>query len=458
MARQFEIPLDVQVDEPGHYEVSSRSSSSAAESDLLCPESSEPKPRASGMRGWQLLAFGTGLGLLVVAGTVLAVTLRHLGDLAQVDPGQNMVKAAAINSTTSSHPQNATALKLEHTQTPGEERLAVCCHHVTAFNIQPDVSWGTAPLEEQGHWMKWNCSGVLMQHFGTFEDTPTKCRSLGTPIYTFYMYRVTGDKDYAIENVNTASLGGVLWYLHNEVIVAKPRAFGITVMRRFKVQVAGTRALAKLNMTFGVRFAWDSQVCTGAGPWAWPSECEAQFKKYGHFIGCNNLGEYPFPTAAKGYPSYYPEAVWYSLPRNGRCHGNGRPTGEDNCTYNFEEVGNITIDELVGIKDYWKVPREYDGDADHGWGFSWWNHKYDEKACAQRWLHARDVWAKKFPGEKSDEDLPAPSCDFRCDFYENPPNECSTAQPMGAHACTSPGWCKGVQASYHAPAVGHYSR
>merc|ERR1711939_1116414 len=124
----------------------------------------------------------------------------------------------------------------------------------------------------------------------------------------------------------------------DEVIPNKPRNFGITRMRRFKVQVAGTQALAKLNMTFGVRFAWDTQECTGAGPWASSEECDAQFKKYGYFVGCNNLGSYPFPTAAKGYPVHYPEAVWYSLPGKGRCHG--RPTGEDNCTFGMCGQGN----------------------------------------------------------------------------------------------------------------------
>jgi len=218
--------------------------------------------------------------------------------------------------------------------------------------------------------------------------------------------------------------------------------------------MGGTQALAKLNMTFGVRFAWDTQECTGAGPWASSEECDAQFKKYGYFVGCNNLGSYPFPTAAKGYPVHYPEAVWYSLPGKGRCHG--RPTGEDNCTYSFEEAGNVTIDELVGIQDYWRINLEYDENADHGWGFSWWDHKYDDLACRQRWLHVRDVWARKYPDEESDEDLPAPSCDFNCDFYPNPPAECTMEQPKGSAACSNPGWCKHQQQTYHAPHVGHY--
>jgi hypothetical protein len=404
---------------------------------------------------WMAPALGTGLGLLV-AGIVLAAIVNQLGGGPHIDPGRSIVvpiiASQAQMHTTTSRPSTT---RPNRPQTPSEELLAVCCHHVTAFNVQPNVTWGQATLEQQGIWMKWNCDDVLQRHLGSLEDTSSKCRALGAPTYTFYMYRVTGDTDWPIENVNAASLGGVLWYLHNEVIVAKPRKFGIKRMRRFKVQVAGTPALAKLNMTFGVRFAYDTQVCTGAGPWASPKECEAQFKKYGHFIGCNHLGSYPFPTAAKGFPNHYPEAVWYSLPGQGRCHG--RPTGEDNCTYSFEEKGDILLDELVGIKDYDEIQSEYDITTDRGLGFSWWDHKFDDWACRQRWLHVRDVWSKRFPGEKSDFELPAPSCDFKCDFYPNPPYECTMPQPQGRDACSTPDACWHVQQTYHAPQVGHYT-
>jgi hypothetical protein len=284
------------------------------------------------------------------------------------------------------------------------------------------------------------------------------CRDLGPPVYTFYMYRVSGDTNWPIENVNAASLGGVLWYLHNEVIVERPRKFGITRMRRYKVQVAGTQALARLNMTFGVRFAYDTQKCTGAGPWASEEECDKQFEKYGHFVGCNSLGSYPFPTAAKGYPCHYPDAVWYSLSKGGLCEGT--PTGEENCTYSFEESGDIAIDEFVGIENYaslgpgWK---EYDVNQDHGFGFTWWDHKYDDWACRQRWESVREFWSRRYPDTPTDEDLPAPSCDFKCSFYDAPPLECTVPQPVGANVCNSPGSCWHVSQTYVAPAVGHYT-
>lgn len=139
-------------------------------------------------------------------------------------------------------------------------------------------------------------------HAGVEKEAEDGGEEKHVPVHTFYMYRACDDQDWPMENVNTGNLAGVLWYLHNEVVNTVPRKFGITRVRRLKFQVAGTHALKEKNMTFGVRFAYDGQTCTGAGPWATPMECAARYKNYGQFVGCNNLGEYPFPTAAKGYP------------------------------------------------------------------------------------------------------------------------------------------------------------
>merc|ERR1719333_962162 len=114
------------------------------------------------------------------------------------------------------------------------ELLNVCCHHTMAFGVVPNVTWGTTTLEQQSTYTALGCDGVLQRRFGTLSDSPRHCREMASPVYTFYMYRVTGAKDWPIENVNAASLGGVLWYLHNEVIVERPRKFGITRIRRFK--------------------------------------------------------------------------------------------------------------------------------------------------------------------------------------------------------------------------------
>merc|ERR1711933_654124 len=55
--------------------------------------------------------------------------------------------------------------------------------------------------------------------------------------------------------------------------------------------------------------------------------------RYGYFVGCNKLGQFPYPLS----PSHYPGAVWYSLPGLGRCIG--PPTGTEHCTFSFTNEG-----------------------------------------------------------------------------------------------------------------------
>ncbi|CAJ1363880.1 unnamed protein product [Effrenium voratum] len=191
-------------------------------------------------------------------------------------------------------------------------------------------------------------------------------------------------------NVNAANLAGVMWYLHNEVVERTPRKFGITKIIRFKavVQTRATQPLWEKGMNFGVRFAFDSGQATGPFECGrdkyGPKLCQGPFNRsfdvgmhngsvvgafewdtYGYFVGCNKLGHFPFPT----YKIYYPGAVWWSLP--GPCPSKNytdwtdwckerepggycdeTPTGQGNCTWTYEDAGEITIDELTGIRNY----------------------------------------------------------------------------------------------------------
>lgn len=248
------------------------------------------------------------------------------------------------------------------------------------------------------------------------------------PLLTFYMYRVQSDNNYPPENVNTASLAGIMWYLHNEVVWTTPRKFGITRIMRIKVSTRAPQPLYSKGMNFGVRYAFDSGQCTG--PWS----CAEKFREYGYFVGCNNVGD--FPTAKWKADNYYQDAIWYSLPgpcsektfssHDPACMANspggacaGPPTGRGDCTYNYEEAGEVRIDDLEGISNYASFTamggKEYDQKTDMGYGTSFWNHKKDAAACAARVAAASRLFSQKYGL-----DLPTPKCDFNYGaFYDS---------------------------------------
>jgi len=281
----------------------------------------------------------------------------------------------------------------------------------------------------------------------------------GAPLFEFYMYRAVSDETYAPLNVNTASLGGVLWYLQHEVVIQYPRKFGISRIKRMKVQMRATDALVQLGMHFGPRFAFDKGQCTGPfvcgreeekGEAPQPKFCDGGFEKkyeadimaangkpfdgpyewskFGYFVGCNKLGSYPFPM----YEVYYENATWYSLPGpcpskqfnehskacvarqpGGMCKG--EPTGAGDCTWSYEEVGEVLLDDLIGIsvdKLHKEGGREYNPLTDKGTKLSFWNGINTTSANTERMKALTDLFEEKYPKQTRDEALPPPPCDF----------------------------------------------
>jgi len=221
------------------------------------------------------------------------------------------------------------------------------------------------------------------------------------PLMEFMMYRAQNDEDYPLENVNTANLPGVMWYLQNEVVsgVYGPgNKFGITRILRIKVQVRATQPLLDKGMNFGIRVAFDSGKCTGP-------DCAMDWKDYGYNVGCNKLGDWPFPT----YDTHFEGGIWYSLPgscpsrsylhkdSNPACKINepggkcpGIPTGAGDCTWNYENAGELRLTELYSEsteKAFWA------GDSDP-----------ENRRKVQV---ARDLLAAKYGP-----DPPVPPCDF----------------------------------------------
>lgn len=271
---------------------------------------------------------------------------------------------------------------------------------------------------------------------------------------SFYMYRTQASgSTYLPENMNTADLAGVLWYLHNDVVVQAPRKYRIDVIRRWKVTIKPTQEYWNIHhRMFGAFAAFDSGRCLAQG-------CDKAFQHYGYLVGCAQAvdgQQSGYRTSSKtldcqgktgGAGQCLPTApIWYSLPGacplkayasggdsgkdsdcitanpGGRCDA---PSGAPDCTYSVEDAGNISISKLVGFEseeaynDWWKADpdnTEYvnqllDGTVvDGGVGMHWWNQKYDVAHCAARVQAAQDMFRENFPGFP---DLDEPMCDYK---------------------------------------------
>lgn len=227
---------------------------------------------------------------------------------------------------------------------------------------------------------------------------------------SFYMYRAQSDENYELSNINTASLGGVLWYLHNEVVRPYcPRHYSITRILRRHVQV---RNPAVLTLGFSAFVAFDKGRCT-------TPECELGWEQDGYTVGCQKQAD----TVYK-----YPNPIWYSLP--GPCpmadawgksppcreaHPGGKcaaPNGARDCTWSMEDAGEISIAELEGIWDYAAFCAqgggEYDKGTDSGSRLDFWNGRSDAVKGQKRVDAVKKLFKKKYPTMPND--LPDPVC------------------------------------------------
>merc|ERR1712194_494987 len=110
-------------------------------------------------------------------------------------------------------------------------------------------------------------------------------------VLTFHMYRAQSETSYPPANVNAGNLAGVMWYLQHEVVsgaYGPGNKFGISRILRYTVKTKATQPLIAKSINFGVRVAFDSGNCTGP-------RCEFSWSHYGYNVGCNYLGDYPYP-------------------------------------------------------------------------------------------------------------------------------------------------------------------
>eukprot|EP00929_Paragymnodinium_shiwhaense_P095802 TRINITY_DN5709_c0_g1_i1.p1 TRINITY_DN5709_c0_g1~~TRINITY_DN5709_c0_g1_i1.p1 ORF type:complete len:626 (+),score=113.04 TRINITY_DN5709_c0_g1_i1:86-1879(+) len=305
---------------------------------------------------------------------------------------------------------------------------------------------------ESFHKNKW-CSSHFKSNEYLPADSALLAPSAAQP-YTFYMYRAqTGPDFYPLGNVNTGNMAGVLWYLHNEVIVTcegkgflssgiiGDRKFAVDRIRRVKVTVKPTTPLVAKGINFGALQSFDSGETTG--PHRATKDCgpgtgfgsTPEWDEYGFHVGCGKIGDWPHQEWKSG--KSYPNTVWYSLPGpcpqmtykrqteqcqtafpGGLC---SKATGQGNCTFQYEEAGYIMIDHLVGIQPKWKNRMEFcqkcktEGGPTWrgGCGLDFWGETiYNKEDNEKRVQLALDEFHKKYPNMPKEEDLPAPACDF----------------------------------------------
>jgi len=287
-------------------------------------------------------------------------------------------------------------------------------------------------------------------------------------LMSFYMYRAQSDEDYAMQNVNLGDLPGVMWYLHNEIIVSQPRKYNVTRLMRFRVTMKTTReSYASVGQKqFGQFTAFDSGMCT-------VPDCGQIFQKYGYVVGCQNtdssqgLGNYVSQTSIPCTPPNCKEGTWYSMPGpcpsyyygqrpdycnvtepGGQCQflygeGGGADgvtgfeippvSGEKDCAYYTKWAGQIYLNELIGIpvfqggqkvhyQEYtrwWEQGNEeYNVLQDEGvcldpyQDCTFWNGRNDQMACSERMTKIQDLFDTKFPFYPKTADLgEAPPCD-----------------------------------------------
>eukprot|EP00929_Paragymnodinium_shiwhaense_P101481 TRINITY_DN645_c0_g2_i1.p1 TRINITY_DN645_c0_g2~~TRINITY_DN645_c0_g2_i1.p1 ORF type:complete len:724 (+),score=125.05 TRINITY_DN645_c0_g2_i1:124-2295(+) len=285
--------------------------------------------------------------------------------------------------------------------------------------------------------------------------------------FTFYAYRAQSKgngHEYPLENVNLATMGGVLWYLHNEIIQTcwgagglggsihggtghyGDRKFAISRIRRLKITYKPTAPLIEKGMNFGPLCSYDAGECTGPhkGSYAsgvgsgWASKGE--WNEFGYIMGCGKIGGWPHQHWTSG--KKYPNAAWYSVA--GRCPAVpfnrvpswckmtmpggacSDPTGAGNCTYSYEEAGEIDLDELVGIKPRWPSRAAFCkqcGTEGSAWGRGgcglrfWGNNIWDERSARSQVQKALDMFHKKYPNMPKQDDMPEPDCDFKREAY-----------------------------------------
>lgn len=225
---------------------------------------------------------------------------------------------------------------------------------------------------------------------------------------TFYLYRAQSDETYPTNGgLNLGNAAGVMWYLHNEVAGHCPRKLRVSRVLRYRVTMQATTPLAARGRNFHVFLQFDRAQCTNP-------LCEGVFERYGYVVGCHRTSTSHLP---------YPSATWFSFPGEcpfkdytdkthecriaepgGAC---AVPNGTRSCTYSLEPAGEISMEDLTGIRDY----NHWCKSHNELWDVGFWAGRHSEADCVARMDKLKALFYQKYPNQPVD--LGEPKCDYR---------------------------------------------
>lgn len=204
------------------------------------------------------------------------------------------------------------------------------------------------------------------------------------PVVSFRVYRAIdsrllggsfGDAGTRLGNTNAASAGGVLGYLHSEVIpsFAVPptgrRLNDIDAIAVFEVHLrngSGARIFHSYDppseaILFGPYMAFNNGV-------AMPPQARDQIARFGAYVGIQDQGNHPrhaYPGDWFSFVGACPLSPWRRNDVTGQrekpspcptpialediCPASGRPDGTPSCQYTYTYLGYVRLDDLVGI-------------------------------------------------------------------------------------------------------------
>jgi len=254
-------------------------------------------------------------------------------------------------------------------------------------------------------------------------------------LLSFYVYRAQDDNDYHITNDNAANLPGVLKYVHYEVVGAQERGpdrqcrrhYGITRILRFKLTMKNPQKVLEyfgaIAPQLGPFSAFDKGACASCTD----PNSPISFDKLGYYVGCQKQTDELY--------HYGETAAWFSLPGpcplseislktqqcmrkepGGECPRGKVPDGVA-CTWTLEPAGEVRLDELSQIDDYFAFcnqdkteyvePGGVQRDTGH---VCFWDDRNSNIVNAERVATVREFFKRKYP--RMPARMLGPLCEF----------------------------------------------